>query len=51
MTETIEVRYKPVIMDGINLYHKYIIYTDSSGTQYYSRGARVGRMSAALSAE
>jgi len=39
MTETIEVRYKPLItVDGVSVYHKYIVYTDSNGDQWYARG-------------
>ncbi|MGE3468489.1 MAG: hypothetical protein AB7J13_16325, partial [Pyrinomonadaceae bacterium] len=39
MTETIEVKYKPVVdYAGNKAYHKYIIYTDSSGQKWYARG-------------
>ena len=34
--ETIEVRYRSVL--GSPIYHKYIVYTDSSGNVYYARG-------------
>lgn len=34
--ETIEVRYKPILTGDV--YHKYIIYTDSNGDQFIARG-------------
>ena len=38
MAETIEVGYKPAIIDGVTVYHKYILYTNNQGEQFYSRG-------------
>ncbi|MHA6345368.1 calcium-binding protein [Roseivivax sp. CAU 1761] len=35
MTETIEVRYKEL---AVGIYHKYIVYTDSNGDEWYARG-------------
>jgi Ca2+-binding RTX toxin-like protein len=37
MDETIEVRYKRISEDS-QFYHKYIIYTNSSGDKWYARG-------------
>ncbi|MDW7557805.1 calcium-binding protein, partial [Azospirillum brasilense] len=43
--ETIEVRYKPVTTLGVDtgFYHKYLVYTNSSGDQYYARGGPASR--------
>lgn len=38
MTETIEVRYKPIIDGSTVIYHKYIIYTNNLGDKFYARG-------------
>ena len=38
MSETIEVGYKPVIKGSETIYHKYILYTNSKGEQFYARG-------------
>ena len=39
MVEKIEVAYKPVIgPEGFIAYHKYILYTNSAGEQFYARG-------------
>ncbi|MEM8541496.1 MAG: hypothetical protein AAGF25_11135 [Pseudomonadota bacterium] len=37
--ESIDVRYKPL---GGGLYHKYLVYTDSEGTQSAARGGPEG---------
>ncbi|MFN3826112.1 MAG: calcium-binding protein [Micavibrio sp.] len=38
MTESIEVRYKEIFYNGSAVYHKYIVYTDSNGNEWYARG-------------
>ena len=38
MSELIEVRYKAVFFEGVKVYHKYIVYTNTSGQQYATRG-------------
>ncbi|MFU6378777.1 hypothetical protein ACM792_26610, partial [Metapseudomonas otitidis] len=38
MYEKIEVFYKPAVVDGAPLYHKYLIYTDKDGKKFYARG-------------
>jgi Ca2+-binding RTX toxin-like protein len=39
MNEKIEVGYAPTPLgNGIDVYHKYIIYTNSTGQQFYTRG-------------
>jgi hypothetical protein len=52
MTESIVVGYAPTPLgNGVPVYHKYILYTNSQGEQFYARGgpgyfgpgARVGR--------
>jgi hypothetical protein len=38
MSETIEVRYKLIFFEGLPFYHKYLIYTDRYGDEFYVRG-------------
>ena len=39
MTEKIEVGYTPAAgVGGLGIYHKYILYTNSAGEQFYARG-------------
>ena len=39
MAERIEVGYTPAsLVGGLGIYHKYILYTDSNGDQFYARG-------------
>lgn len=39
MTEKIEVGYAPAAgVGGLGIYHKYILYTNSAGEQFYARG-------------
>ena len=42
--ERIDVYYKPVL-DGLAIYHKYIVYTDSNGNQCAARGGPEGGLS------
>jgi hypothetical protein len=44
MSETIEVRYKLIFGDNLPFYHKYLIYTDSEGKEFYFRGGPQGNM-------
>lgn len=41
MTETIQVGYTHFFVEGISVYHKYILYTDGTGKQFYARGGPV----------
>lgn len=36
MAEKIEVGYKPVGGNPVEIYHKYIVYTNSAGEQFYA---------------
>ena len=38
MAEKIEVVYKPVGGNTVGIYHKYILYTNSAGEEFYARG-------------
>lgn len=39
MAERIEVGYTPAaFVGGAGIYHKYILYTNSDGEQFYTRG-------------
>lgn len=40
MYEKIEVFYKPAVVDGAPLYHKYLIYTDKDGKNSMLEAAR-----------
>ena len=43
MAEKIEVRYGPTVVGGNNApwHHKYIVYTDSTGKEFYARGGPI----------
>ena len=39
MQQSIQIAYKPILLgDNSFIFHKFIIYTDSSGKEYYVRG-------------
>ena len=45
MIEKIQVGYTHVFLNNISVYHKYILYTDNTGKEFYARGGPVSSFS------